>query len=265
MPSGWTRWLLEKFEFPFEVVYAPALDSGELETKFDVLVFVTGGIPARDAGRFGGGGEGAASGDVGERFGSMPDAASVPQEYRDRLGNVSLSRTLPQLKRFLQAGGTIVTIGTSTALAQHLGLPVASALTEKLPNGSERPLPREKFYIPGSLVQAQVDPRSPLAWGMPERVSLVFDNSPVFRLLPEAVGVGLRPVAWYASDQPLESGWALGQGYLKDGIAAAEAAVGKGKLFLFGPEILFRGQPHGSFKFLFNGIYYGKAASVTLP
>jgi hypothetical protein len=265
MPSGWTRWLLEKFEFPFEVVYAPALDRGDLETKFDALVFVTGGIPGREGGRGAGGGDAAPAGDVGERFGAMPDAASVPQEYRDRLGAVSLARTVPHLKRFLEGGGTILTIGTSTSLAQHLGLPIASALTEKLPNGTERPLPREKFYVPGSILRAQVDARSPLSYGMPEQVSLVFDNSPVFRLLPEAVGVGLRPVAWYAGDQPLESGWALGQGYLKDGIAAAEAAVGKGKLFLFGPEILFRGQPHGSFKFLFNGIYYGRAASVTLP
>jgi hypothetical protein len=24
---------------------------------------------------------------------------------------------------------------------------------------------------------------------------------------------------------------------------------------MFGPEIVFRGQPHGTFKFLFNGIY----------
>ena len=34
-----------------------------------------------------------------------------------------------------------------------------------------------------------------------------------------------------------------------------DATVGKGKLFLFGPEITFRAQPHGTFKFLFNGIY----------
>jgi ABC-type glycerol-3-phosphate transport system permease component len=31
-----------------------------------------------------------------------------------------------------------------------------------------------------------------------------------------------------------------------------------GELFLVGPEITFRGQPHGTFKFLFNAIYYGK-------
>ena len=33
--------------------------------------------------------------------------------------------------------------------------------------------------------------------------------------------------------------------------------MGKGKLYLFGPEITFRAQPHGTFKFLFNGIYAG--------
>ena len=54
---------------------------------------------------------------------------------------------------------------------------------------------------------------------------------------------------------PLRSGWAWGQHYLEDGVAVAEAEVGKGKLLLFGPEITFRGQPHGTFKFLFNGIY----------
>ena len=43
----------------------------------------------------------------------------------------------------------------------------------------------------------------------------------------------------------------------QDGVAAAEAKVGKGKVFLFGPEITFRAQPHGTFKFLFNSIFYG--------
>ena len=53
---------------------------------------------------------------------------------------------------------------------------------------------------------------------------------------------------------PLRSGWAWGQEHLEGGVAIAEAKVGKGKLALFGPQILFRGQPHGTFKFLFNGI-----------
>jgi hypothetical protein len=135
---------------------------------------------------------------------------------------------------------------------------------EKQQDGAERPLPREKFYVPGSILQVRVDNTSPLAYGMGEKLDVFFDNSPVFRLRPEAAMKGVKPVAWFDSDKPLRSGWAWGQKYLQDGVAVAEAKVGKGKLFLFGPEITFRAQPHGTFKFLFNGIYYGGAESVSL-
>ena len=50
MPSGWTRWLFEQFEFPFEVVYPQRLDAGNLKAQFDALVFVDGGIPGPAAG-----------------------------------------------------------------------------------------------------------------------------------------------------------------------------------------------------------------------
>jgi hypothetical protein len=34
---------------------------------------------------------------------------------------------------------------------------------------------------------------------------------------------------------------------------------------LNGPEIVFRSQPHGTFKFLFNAIYLAGATPATLP
>jgi len=256
MPSGWTRWLLEQYEFPFTVVYPPSLDAGDLASKFDVLIFVDGGIPARD-----GGGGGRSGGGGSDR---MPDPQSIPAEFRERLGSVTVARTVPKLREFLEAGGTVLTIGSSTSFVYHSGLPVANALMEKLQDGAERPLPRERFYVPGSVLQARVDNTNPLAYGMGEKVDVFFDNSPVFRLKPEAMMKGVRPVAWFDSDRPLRSGWAWGQKYLQDGVVVAEGKVGKGKLFLFGPEIAFRAQPHGTFKFLFNGIYYGGAESVSL-
>ncbi|MEO6444178.1 MAG: hypothetical protein ABIZ91_19770, partial [Gemmatimonadaceae bacterium] len=89
---------------------------------------------------------------------------------------------------------------------------------------------------------------------------------PTFRLGPDAVQRGVRPIAWYASDNPLRSGWAWGQNYLEGGVAAAEAHVGKGMLYLFGPEITFRATPAGTFKFLFNGIYAsGDSRAKTAP
>jgi len=83
---------------------------------------------------------------------------------------------------------------------------------------------------------------------------VMFGNSPTFRLAGDAESRGVRRVAWFDSKTPLRSGWAWGQEYLDGGVAIAEAQVGQGKLVLFGPQILFRGQPHGTFKFLFNAI-----------
>jgi hypothetical protein len=257
IPSGWVRWLLEQYEFPFSVVYPPTLDAGNLASKFDVLIFVTGGIPGQE-GRGGRGGG-------GDFEGRSPDLDRIPPEFRDRVGNITAGKTIPQLRQFLQSGGTIISIGGSTNMGYYADLPIASALRERLPDGTERPLPREKFYIPGSILQVRVDNTDPLAYGIGEKLNVFFDNSPVFRLRPEASLKGVRPVAWFDSDSPLRSGWALGQKYLQDGVVVIDASVGKGKLFLFGPEITFRGQPHGSFKFLFNGIYYGGAEVVRLP
>jgi Zinc carboxypeptidase len=257
MPSGWTRWLFEQFEFPFTVVYPQTLDAGDLINKFDVIVFVTGAIPARDSSR--GSGRGGAE---ESPFSRMPRAEEVPEEFRGWLGGVTVAKTAPQLKAFIEAGGTVLTIGTSTNLGYLLDLPMANALVEKTPSGEERALSRDKYYIPGSVLQVSVDNSNPLAYGMPEQVDVFFDNSPVFRLKPEAALKGVKPVAWFSNDKPLHSGWAWGQKYLQDGVAVVEANVGKGKLFMFGPEINFRAQPHGTFKFLFNGIYCGRAESV---
>ena len=90
----------------------------------------------------------------------------------------------------------------------------------------------------------------------------VFNNSPVFRLHPKATSQGIRPVMWFDTESPLRSGWAWGQNYLEGGTAAFEASVGRGKAFVFGPEITFRAQPHGTFKFLFNAIHSGAGTAA---
>ena len=114
------------------------------------------------------------------------------------------------------------------------------------------------------MLQVHVDNSNPLAFGKNERTDVFFDISPAFRLRTEAALRGVKPVAWFDNDHPLRSGWAWGQKYLQDSAAVIDASVGSGKLFMFGPEILFRAQPHGTFKFLFNGIFYRRAEPVNL-
>jgi hypothetical protein len=266
MPSGWTRFLFEQFEFPYEVVFPKTLDAGDLINKYDVLVFPSDMIttPADGGGRGGrGGGRGAAPGGAapsgvggGQRgAGRGGEPVNIPAEFQNQLGAITTAQTIPQLKKFLEDGGTIVAVGRSTALARLLGLPVENHLVERSPDGSVRALPREKYYVPGSVLRVAVDKTNPVAHGTGDHVDVFFDNSPVYDLAPDAALKGIRPVAWFDSMTPLRSGWAYGQGYLNEGIVALDAPVGKGRLFLFGPEITFRGQPHGTFKFLFNGIY----------
>jgi hypothetical protein len=240
MDSGWARWILEQYQFNFEKVFAPTLDAGNLNAKYDVLVFVEGGIPA-----------------AGSKPPTQPNAADIPEQHRPLLGYVTADRTIPALRQFVENGGTIITIGaSSTNLARHLGLPIADHLVE---NG--KPLPAAKFYAPGSVMTAKVDVTHPIAHGMTERTDIFFDTSPLFRLETAAGAQGIKPVAWFDTATPLKSGWAWGQQYMQHGVAAVEAPMGKGRVLLFGPEIMKRAQPHGTFKFLFNGIYYSVTGS----
>ena len=75
---------------------------------------------------------------------------------------------------------------------------------------------------------------------------------------------GLHAVAWYDDDNLLASGWAWGQKYINHTTAVATAPLGKGQVVLYGPEVTFRGQPHATFKFLFNGILYGPSTPTVL-
>ena len=222
-PSGWTRWLFEQFEFPFEVVYPQMLDAGNLNSRYDVLVLTDGAFRK------------------GARGGGQPAPSSIPSEYRSWLGRITEDKTVPQLKKFVEAGGSLVTIGTSTSLAELLGVPVSDPLAG---------LSREQFYVPGSLMRATIDPTNPLAFGMGPEAIVFFDSSPVFSLKGD-----VQKVAWFASRETLASGWAWGQEHLEGSTAVAEAQIGAGKVVLLGPEVAFRGQPHGTFKLLFNALY----------
>ncbi|HVR69490.1 MAG TPA: peptidase, partial [Vicinamibacteria bacterium] len=160
----------------------------------------------------------------------------------------------PHIRRFIEAGGEVLTIGSATRLAYMLDLPLKNALVERTASGEERPLPSEKYYIPGSLLEVAVDTAASIAWGSPRTVDVMFDESPAFRLDADAAAKGLRAVAWYDSPTPLRSGWAWGQEHLNGAAAIVEARLGQGTVYLFGPEILFRSQPHGTFRFFFNAL-----------
>ncbi|KAI9549899.1 LOW QUALITY PROTEIN: hypothetical protein GHT06_005787 [Daphnia sinensis] len=139
MPSGWVRWMMEQFQFPYQLVFTKEIDGGQLNEKFDVLVFIGPGIPP--------------AGSAGGITRSQPKAEEIDPAYHHMLGSISKSASIPQLKSFLQSGGKIITVGAATSLAYHLDLPVSNALVEMGSEGKEKALTGEKYYIPGSVLE----------------------------------------------------------------------------------------------------------------
>ncbi|MDH3735235.1 MAG: M14 family metallopeptidase, partial [Gemmatimonadota bacterium] len=254
MPSGWIRWMLEQFEYAdVEVVYPPRLNEGDLSDDFDVIVFPSGALGGDFEDMLAGMPDSTRQQIIREFRGRGPDPETVPDEWRARMGSVSAAETGPSLQEFLGDGGTIVTIGGSTRFGRGLGL----ALDDHLEGVS-----REEYYVPGSILQVSIDEDALVATGMSSPLMVSFNNSPVFR--PDEMSDShedgaVRPLAWFDQDAPLRSGWAWGQEKLNGGVTMAEATVGDGTLYLFGPLITRRAQPHATFKFLFNAIALSNA------
>ena len=234
MPSGWLRFLLEQYHYNFDVIFAPEIDKGNLNAKYDILIFPGNSIPS-----FG-------NSNAGGYYGRMPADApdNIPSPYKERWGRLTADKSIPVLKTFLENGGRIITIGSSSDLAEHLKLGVENHLVD----ANKNELKRTEFYTPGSVLTAQVGKGTASTWGYQDEIDLYYSNDNLYKITSSEI----KPLLWFNSEKVLKSGWSWGQKYLKDGVLAFEAPVGKGKLVSFGNDINFRAQTHGTFKLLFN-------------
>lgn len=228
MDEGWTRWLLEQYEFSYTSLHNEDIRDGMLAQKYDVIVFASQSK------------NGILNGNRGEW---------VRPEYRGGLGDDGSKA----IENFVRAGGTLVVLDDAADFAiDTLGLPVRNIL---------RGVTADKFYCPGAVLQIYVDNRNPVAYGMPEKTSAYFLNSPAFEISAPFTENNARAVAKYPSTNPLQSGWIGGPEYLYDKVAAAEVSVGKGRVVLLGFRAQFRAQPHATFKMLFNSLHWSAATS----
>ncbi|MGB7527488.1 M14 family metallopeptidase [Sphingobacterium cellulitidis] len=235
MPSGWLRFLMEKYHYNFELIYANDIDKGNLNAKYDIIIFPGNSIP---------------------RFNINPNSTSsygrsameapenIPSPYKERWGRLTEQKSIPALKTFLENSGKIITIGSSSDLAEHLGLGVENHLVDS----NKEALKRTDFYTPGSVLTAKVAPNTASTWGYNDQIDVYYSNDNLYKISNS----NIKPLLWFDSEKVLKSGWSWGQKYLKDGVLAFEAPVGKGKLVSFGNDINFRAQTHGTFKLLFN-------------
>lgn len=222
--EGWTRFILEGYDFPFAQVRDGELRGGGLIDRYDCLVLAH---------------------QRPEEVLRGNSAADYPPEYSGGIGEAGAAA----LRRFVEAGGTLVALGGASDLAiEQLYLPVTNVLAG---------LPAERYYAPGALFRIVVDPAHPLGWGFGRDVAALFVNGPAFATAPaggeEAAAVAT--VARYPLGNPLLSGWVLGPDAIAGRGALVEVPLGKGRVILFSFRPQFRAQTRGTYRFLFNAIY----------
>ena len=161
MASGWTRMILEDFEFDFEVVYPSDITKGNLRERFDVLLFEDGAIPSPSNG---------SGGDRG-RGSRILNPASIPEQFRDRLGLVTANETVPKILEFARSGGSVIAIGSSSVLAYYADLRISDHLID---NGES--LSKEQYYTPGSIHSLKLEHITPLTHGLGERLDVIISH-----------------------------------------------------------------------------------------
>jgi len=228
MDEGWTRWLLEQYEFPFTAIGNEELRKGGLQSRFDAILFAD---QPKDS-----------------ILKGVTNAWTRP-EFKGGIGDEGVAA----LKDFVKSGGTLITLGTASLIpVEEFPLPLKNAL---------KGLRADQFSCPGSILKVFVDNSSPVGFGMRDKASAVFYNDIAFEPAPGIGESEVRVVARYPSSGLLESGWIGGEQYLQDRIAAADVKYGKGRVIVLGFSVQNRAQPHGTFKLLFNAIHVAGTGS----
>jgi len=226
MDEGWTRWILEQFQFPYQTIHDDDIRRGGLFNRFDVII-----LPDQRV----------------ERIIEGHKKGSYPAEYCGGIGSTGCS----MLKQFVEAGGTLICHNSSWLLPVTLfWLPITDELASLGP---------EQFYCPGSILKLLVDSSHPISYGFQREAEVMMLRSPGFEAQAGQV------VATYPKHNPLLSGFLWKGEKLYDKAAIVDVMQGKGRIILLGIKANYRAQSHSSFRFLFNSILYGAATLTRIP
>ena len=220
--EGWTRLIFENYEFSFTNILDKDIRAGSLRSKYDVII-----IP----------------GELTEtQIIEGHRAGTVPPEFAGGIGDAGVQN----LREFVNEGGTLVTLDKASEFAaKQFALPVKNALEGVRP---------QDFYVPGSLLKVVLDTDNPIAYGMPREGAAFVQQNAAFDVTGNAKSVGTYPLT-----NPLMSGWILGEEKIHGKAAVVDVPVGRGRIILLSIRPQFRAQVRGTYKLLFNSLYYGPA------
>lgn len=232
MAEGWTQWVLDHYEFTYKVLHNTDFKDKNFSKKYDVILFPTSSRDRIVKGT-----------STGRR---AYYAMATPPEYKNGIGDKGIA----VLKEFVEKGGSVVLFDAAAEIGmKDFALPFSNIM---------KGVNRNDFYCPGSLLKLNVNPEDPIGWGMEANNFIFFRNSQAFRTrTPIVKSIDRKVVAGFN-----ETGNHLLSGYLKGGKRLDRAVMvirfnyHKGSVIVLGGRIQNRAQTYGTFKFLFNSLYY---------
>ncbi len=220
MDEGWTRLVFENFEIPYQSLNNLKIKSGDLNGLTSVI------LPPMSA----------------KSIIEGRSPADVPPEYSGGIGMEGVSN----LKDFVRKGGTLITMGSSAELPiEYFGIKVSNVLKEE----REKPPEKREFFAPGSILLTDSSD-SLISYGLPEEVPIFYNEEPVFDWKEG------NAILKFPDFSPLLSGIIKGESLIKGKSPLLEVPYGKGKIVMFGFDVIHRAQAHGTFRLLFNAIIY---------
>lgn len=223
MDEGWTRWVLEHYEFPYTTLHNVDVKAGKLHDRFDVIV-----LPYQRA----------------KEIIEGRNSNTTPDEYKGGIGEDGWKA----LEQFLRDGGTVVSLGdASDLLLGRLPLPVKDVKASLQP---------AQHFAPGTIVNLQVDIKNPVGYGLSPSTYGFYINSPFFQLTEGFSSQQVDIVARYPNVDVRASGWLRGEEYQRGQAAVVSANLHPGKVVLFGIRPQHRAQTHATFPLFFNALYW---------
>jgi hypothetical protein len=248
---GWVRHALDQFEVGYDLIYKERVRAGDLRAQYDVILVPSQGATAKRLVY-----------DIDMRGGPLPytKTAAFPShgaygESDDIRGGMGLEGVL-ELQHFLDAGGTIVTLGTASAMPPEFGL--SRSVTASRPTSA--------FYAPGPIVQAEIaKPQHPIFYGYPKPLIAVrYANGPLLQV-PERDRDEQVLMKFVGGENGVLNGLLRGTAEIRNQPAIVEQTVGRGRLVLFATNPCYRWQNHGEFGLLFNAVLHWNDRPVPVP
>ncbi len=245
---GWVRYAFDKFEINYDLIYKDRVREGNLRAAYDVIV-----IPSQ-------GGRGGSRGLIfdiepkaGKKYAYKKDAEFPTLGMYGESDDISGGMGLPgvgELDKFVNAGGTLITLGASSFLPADFGITrtVQAARTTAA------------FYAPGPIVEAEItNPNHPIFYGYTQRVVPVRWAGGPLLTVPADERRRTVLAQFPGQDKSVLSGLMRGVAETRMRPAIVDEVVGEGRVILFSTNPAYRWQNLGEFNMLVNSILHTKA------